>query len=86
MSGSNEDDTRTDVTWHDFHRVLIFLGYRQIPNHITGKLTYFNEQENRRFILMREDKYNMDYFHALLRHLNLTPQMFSDIAFRGHQP
>jgi len=83
MSQSNEDNTKIDVTWHDFHRVLISLGYIPIPNSTPGKLTYFNEQKNRRFVLMKENGYNLDYFHAQLRQLNLGAQRFFIIAFRG---
>ena len=83
MSQSNEDNTKIDVTWHDFHRVLISLGYIPIPNHTTGKLTYVNEQKNRRFVLMRENGYNLDYFHALLRLLNLDGERIFNIAFKG---
>ena len=86
MSQDGNNDTTIDVNWHDFHRVLLALGYIQIPNHTIGKLTYYNEHKNDRFLLMKEERYNRDYFHLLLRAHNIDPSLFFTIAFgRPHE-
>jgi hypothetical protein len=83
---SNNNDSTVDVNWHDFHRVLNALGYIQIPNSTSGKLTYYNEQKNDRFILMKEESYNRDYFHKLLSSHRIDPELFFRIAFdRPHE-
>lgn len=78
---SNNDDTKINVNWHDFHRVLNALGYTQIPNSTVGILTYYNESKNDRFVLKKEEWYNRDYFHKLLSIHRIEPELFFNIAF-----
>jgi hypothetical protein len=61
--------------------VLIRLGYTQEPNHTTDVLTFQHTQDaDDRVVIMKENDMNLDYFHKLLRELQITPVLFARLA------
>jgi hypothetical protein len=77
--------TSSDYSWWDVDKVLLKLGWRQIPNHSPGFLTYTNNL-NDKIIVMKENNMNLDYFHKLLKQLGIPPLLFTMLASDAHNP
>jgi hypothetical protein len=72
--------SKSGYNWRDFDVVLGKLGWIQVPNHSHGFLTYKNELFDDRIIIFKENNYNLDYFHKLLRQLKISPSLFIQLA------
>jgi hypothetical protein len=56
-------------------RVLERLGWVQVPNHTKDYLTFKNSFEEK-ISIAKENDYNLDYFHRMLRTINIPPVLF----------
>lgn len=56
-------------------RVLEKLGWTQIPNHSDDYLT-FKSSFGEPIVFKKENDYNLDYFHKILRMINVPPVLF----------
>jgi hypothetical protein len=77
--------TKSGYSWWHFDKVLIKLGWRQIPNHSKGYLTYTNTL-NDKIVITKENNMNLDYFHKLLRQLGIPPLLFATLASGARRP
>ncbi|MGB7957072.1 MAG: hypothetical protein WCF23_24115 [Candidatus Nitrosopolaris sp.] len=77
--------TSSGYSWWHFDKVLIKLGWRQIPNHSEGFLTYTNKLNDKN-IIMKENNKNLDYFHKLLKELGIPPLLFTKLASDATNP
>lgn len=58
-------------------RVLERLGWIQVPNHTEGYLTFKNDFSILgKISIAKENDYNLDYFHRMLKMLNIPPALF----------
>ena len=56
-------------------RVLLRLGWIQVPNHTRDYLT-FKSDFGEKISIAKENDYNLDYFHRMLRTINVPPVLF----------
>ena len=68
-----------DYTWWHVKSVLENLGWRQIPNHTDGILT-FNNDKGQMITVERADHMNEDYFDFLLEYLEIERTEFDRLA------
>jgi hypothetical protein len=76
---------KSGYSWWHFDKVLVKLGWRQIPNHSKGFLTYTNNL-NDKIMIMKENNMNLDYFHKLLKQLGIPPLLFTTLASGVRRP
>jgi hypothetical protein len=76
-----QEDGTIDVGWNDVHRVLGIIGFTQVPNVTAGILTYQSKWGDNKITIVREDRFNIDYFHEILELIHIPPELFVRLAF-----
>ena len=71
------------ANWHNFHVVLTnHLGYRQVPNHASGYLTYVDYYGDK-FVLKKSNRLDPEYVDTQLTRIGITPKLFISLYSRA---